>query len=103
MAIPYPLPLPLSTPATQATCDQGVLVPFCFPEKTMLVRWLSLIFIQISLVEGIVHQRTEEIMSRNKAIQYNTIKILLSTPHGGFSETYINSTGNKKKTLKNCQ
>ena len=63
----------------------------------MLVRRLSLIFIQISLVEGIVHQCTEEIMSRNKAIQYNTIKILLSTPHGGFSETYINSTGNKKK------
>ena len=30
-------------------------------------------------------------------IQYNTIQILLSTPHGGFSETNINSTGNHKK------
>ena len=30
-------------------------------------------------------------------IQYNTIQILLSTPHGGFSETSINSTGNQKK------
>ena len=29
-------------------------------------------------------------------IQYNTIQILLSTPHGGFSETNINSTGNQK-------
>ena len=29
--------------------------------------------------------------------QYNTtIQILLSTPHGGFSETSINSTGNQK-------
>ena len=33
------------------------------------------------------------------AIQYNTIQILLSTPHGGFSETNINSTGNQ--TIKN--
>ena len=30
-------------------------------------------------------------------IQYNTIKILLSTPHGGFSETNINSIGNQNK------
>ena len=30
-------------------------------------------------------------------IQYNTIQILLSTPHGGFSETNINSTGNQNK------
>ena len=37
-------------------------------------------------------------------IQYNTIQILLSTPHGGFSETNINSTGNKKnKQTKNTQ
>ena len=43
-------------------------------------------------------------------MQYNTIQILLSTPHGGFSETNINGTGNKKQTnkqtkkiLKNCQ
>ena len=38
--------------------------------------------------------------SRNfilSALQYNTIQILLSTPHGGFSETSINSTGNQKK------
>ena len=33
-------------------------------------------------------------------IQYNTIQILLSTPHGGFSETSINSTGNQKKKKK---
>ena len=32
-------------------------------------------------------------------IQCNTIQILLSTPHGGFSETNINSTGNQKKKL----
>ena len=32
-------------------------------------------------------------------IQYNTIQILLSTSHGGFPETNINSTGNKKKTI----
>ena len=31
---------------------------------------------------------------------YNTIQILLSTPHGGFSETNINSTGNQKQTNK---
>ena len=31
-----------------------------------------------------------------RTIQYNTIQILLSTPHGGFSETNINSTGNQK-------
>ena len=30
-------------------------------------------------------------------LQYNTIQILLSTPHEGFSETSINSTGNQKK------
>ena len=30
-------------------------------------------------------------------VQCNTIQILLSTPHGGFSETSINSTGNQKK------
>ena len=28
------------------------------------------------------------------------IQILLSTPHGGFSETSINSTGNQKKRKK---
>ena len=28
------------------------------------------------------------------------IQILLSTPHGGFSETSINSTGNQKKEKK---
>ena len=33
---------------------------------------------------------------RREEIQYNTIQILLSTPHGGFSETSINSTGNQK-------
>ena len=33
-------------------------------------------------------------------VQYNTIQILLSTPHGGFSETSINSTGNQKKKKK---
>ena len=31
------------------------------------------------------------------SVTYNTIQILLSTPHGGFPETNINSTGNKKK------
>ena len=37
-------------------------------------------------------------------IQYNTIQISLSTPHGGFSETNINSTGNQKiKNKKNTQ
>ena len=35
----------------------------------------------------------------SKQIQYNAIQILLSTPHGGFSETNINSTGNQKKTI----
>ena len=30
-------------------------------------------------------------------MQCNTIQILLSTPHGGFSETNINGTGNKNK------
>ena len=31
-------------------------------------------------------------------VQNNTIQILLSTPHGGFSETNIlNSTGNQNK------
>ena len=30
-------------------------------------------------------------------LQYNTIQILLSTPHGGFSEKSINSTGTQKK------
>ena len=36
--------------------------------------------------------------------QYNTtIQILLSTPHGGFSETSINSTGNQKKKKKVSQ
>ena len=46
-----------------------------------------------------------------EAVQYNAIQILLSTLHGGFSETNINSTGDKKQTnkqqqqklLKNCQ
>ena len=33
-------------------------------------------------------------------LQYNTIQILLSTPHEGFSETSINSTGNQKKKKK---
>ena len=33
-------------------------------------------------------------------LQYNTIQILLLTPHGGFSETNINSTGNQKKKNK---
>ena len=33
-------------------------------------------------------------------LQYNTIQILLSTPHGGFSEASINSTGNQKKEKK---
>ena len=28
------------------------------------------------------------------------LQILLSTPHGGFSETSINSTGNQKKKKK---
>ena len=32
----------------------------------------------------------------NWGVQYNTIQIVLSTPHGGFSETNINSTGNQK-------
>ena len=32
-------------------------------------------------------------------LQYNTIQILLSTPHEGFSETSINSTGNQKKKV----
>ena len=41
-------------------------------------------------------------MPRKVRVQYNTIKyntthILLSTPHGGFSETNINNTGNQKK------
>ena len=36
-------------------------------------------------------------------IQYNTIQILLSTPHGGFSETNINSTGNQKNKQTNKQ
>ena len=42
------------------------------------------------------------------ATKNNTIQILSSTPHGGFSETNINSTGNQKETnkpkkkLKNC-
>ena len=31
------------------------------------------------------------------------IQILLSTPHGGFSETNINSTGNKKNKQTNKQ
>ena len=36
-----------------------------------------------------------------EAVQYNAIQILLSTPHGGFSETNImNSTGDKKQTNK---
>ena len=30
-------------------------------------------------------------------LQYNTRQILLSTPHGGFSEASFNSTGNQKK------
>ena len=34
---------------------------------------------------------------------YNTIQMLLSTPHGGFSETNINSTGNQKKEKKSTQ
>ena len=33
-------------------------------------------------------------------IQYDTVQILLSTPHGVFSETSINSTGNQKKKKK---
>ena len=33
-------------------------------------------------------------------LQHNTIQILLSTPHGGFSETSVNSTGNQKKKKK---
>ena len=32
----------------------------------------------------------------NGQTQYSTIQILLSTPHGGFSETTIDSTGNLK-------
>ena len=35
----------------------------------------------------------------HRTIQYNTIQILLSTLHGGFSETSINSTGDQKKNL----
>ena len=35
-----------------------------------------------------------------EAVQYNAIQILLSTPHGGFSETNINSTGDQKKNHK---
>ena len=34
----------------------------------------------------------------NCSVTYNTIQILLSTLYGGFSETNINSTGNKKKS-----
>ena len=37
-----------------------------------------------------------DITIQYNTIQYNTIQILLSTPHGGFSETNINSTGNQK-------
>ena len=35
--------------------------------------------------------------------KYNAIQILLSTPHGGFSETSSNSTGNQKKEKKKYQ
>ena len=34
-----------------------------------------------------------------RTILYNTVQILLSTSHGGFPETNINSKGNKKKLL----
>ena len=39
----------------------------------------------------------QQVIPRKVRVQYNTIHILLSTPHGGFSETNINSTGNQKK------
>ena len=37
------------------------------------------------------------VVKRQLYLQYNIKQILLSTPHGGFSETSINSTGNPKK------
>ena len=45
----------------------------------------------------------QQVIPRKVRVQYNTIHILLSTPHGGFSETNINSTGNKKKRIVNKQ
>ena len=42
----------------------------------------------------------QQVIPRKVRVQYNTIHILLSTPHGGFSETNINSTGNQKKKRK---
>ena len=44
-----------------------------------------------------VLQSIQQVIPRKVRVQYNTIHILLSTPHGGFSETNINSTGNQKK------
>ena len=45
----------------------------------------------------------QQVIPRKVRVQYNTIHILLSTPHGGFSETNINSTGNQKKRIVNKQ
>ena len=45
----------------------------------------------------------QQVIPRKVRVQYNTIYILLSTPHGGFSETNINSTGNQKKRIVNKQ
>ena len=38
-----------------------------------------------------------------EAVQYSAIQILLSAPHGGFSETNINSTGDKTNKQTNKQ
>ena len=47
------------------------------------------------IIPWLPRQPALEVLSYN-TIQYNTIQILLLTPHGGFSETSINSTGNQK-------
>ena len=50
-----------------------------------------------------VLQSIQQVIPRKVRVKYNTTHILLSTPHGGFSETNINSTGNKKKRIVNKQ
>ena len=52
------------------------------------------------LLKNRSHLKNQVSLGKLSTSQYNKIQILLSTPHGGFSETRINSTGNQKKKKK---
>ena len=81
------------------TCRQNILIlilairPVLFPPNVQ-------IFLETSSLQRV--NNVPKLLGVLR-FQYNTIQILLSTPHGGFSETSINSTGNQKKKEKKRQ